>query len=146
MTPAIELPWLPASLSGHAKGNWRYKSSVTKTYRNNACLIAKSKWRGLAFYPGDIHFEVTFYPPNRKSDRVNYPVRMKPYYDGIADALGVNDSRFAIPIFRTCEPSKTPKVLVKIAPECLLDTGKNAIKRASKTGVNAPASTNRPAV
>jgi hypothetical protein len=43
---------------------------------------------------GDIRVSVTFYPPNKRGDRVNFPNRMKPYWDGIADALKVNDSRF----------------------------------------------------
>ena len=63
---------------------------------------------------GDIHVAVTFYPPNRRGDRVNYPNRMKPYWDGIAEALGVNDRRF-LPTFIYAEPVKgAGKVVVTI--------------------------------
>ena len=62
---------------------------------------------------GDIRVIVTFYPPNRRGDRVNFPNRMKPYFDGIADALKVNDSRF-LPQYQFAEPVKDGKVVVVI--------------------------------
>ena len=52
---------------------------------------------------GDIRISVTFYPPDRRGDRLNYPIRMKAYWDGIADALGVNDRRF-LPVYHFAEP------------------------------------------
>lgn len=60
---------------------------------------------------GDIRVGITFYPPDRRGDRVNYPNRCKPYFDGIADALGVNDRRF-LPSFHYAEPVKNPRVVV----------------------------------
>jgi len=56
---------------------------------------------------------VTFYPPDRRGDRTNYPNRMKPYFDGIADALGVNDRRF-VPAYHFAEPVKDAKVVILI--------------------------------
>jgi hypothetical protein len=38
---------------------------------------------------------------------------MKPYWDGIADALGVNDRRF-LPMFHYAEPTKESKVVIAI--------------------------------
>jgi hypothetical protein len=43
---------------------------------------------------GDIRLHVHFNAPNNRSDRCNYYNRCKPFFDGIADALGINDSRF----------------------------------------------------
>jgi crossover junction endodeoxyribonuclease RusA len=108
----IELPFPPSSLSGHAKGNWHGKSSVTAKHRSwarNATLAANLT----APASGDIRVIVAFYPPNRRGDRVNYPNRMKPYFDGIADALKVNDSRF-VPSYIFAEPVKNPRVVVSI--------------------------------
>jgi hypothetical protein len=110
----IELPFPPSSLSGHAKGHWRSKAAVTAKHRawaKNATLAG-----ALSEIPvkGDIKLIVTFYPPNRRGDRVNFPNRMKPYFDGIADALRVNDSRF-LPVFLFGEPVKDGKVVVVIA-------------------------------
>ena len=107
----IELPFPPSSLSGHAKGHWRSKAAVTAKHR------AWAKAATLAVGPfgsegtGDIRVIVTFYPPSRRGDRVNFPNRMKPYFDGIADALRVNDSRF-LPSYLCAEPVKDGRVTV----------------------------------
>jgi len=100
----IELPWPPASLSGHNKGHWRGKAAIVAQHRlwaRNATLAAKVR----APARGDIRVIVGFYPPDRRGDRVNFPNRLKPYFDGIAEALGVNDSRF-LPSYHFCEPIK----------------------------------------
>ena len=108
----IELPFPPASLSGHNTGHWRSKSAIVAKHREwakNATLAAHIS----APDQGDIRVSVTFYPPNWRGDRVNYPNRMKPYWDGIADALCVNDRRF-LPSFHYAEPSKRPCVVVVV--------------------------------
>lgn len=108
----IELPFPPASLSGHVKGNWRGKSAVTKKWRADAHTVTKAA-RLAPPVEGDIHVHVTFVPPNHRGDRVNFPIRMKPIFDGIADALGVNDSRF-VPHFYFCEPEKPGRLEIRI--------------------------------
>lgn len=110
----IELPWPSSSLAGHAKGHWRDKAGITakhRTWARNATLAA-----GPCEFAGtsDIKVIVTFYPPDRRGDRVNYPNRMKPYFDGIADALNVNDSRF-LPSYHFAEPVKGGKVVVVLS-------------------------------
>jgi hypothetical protein len=108
----IELPFPPSSLSGHNTGHWRTKSAIVRRHREWARLAT------LAAKPeipatGDIRLVVTFYPGNRRGDRVNFANRMKPYFDGIADALKVNDSRF-IPAYHFAEPVKGGRVVVSI--------------------------------
>lgn len=44
---------------------------------------------------------------------LNFPNRMKPYWDGIADALCVNDKRF-LPEYRFSEPEAPGRVEVEI--------------------------------
>lgn len=109
----IELPFPPASLSGHAKGHWRSKATITAKHREWA--RAATLATGSIGIPGDgdIRVIVAFYPPDRRGDRVNFPNRMKPYFDGIADALKVNDSRF-LPSYLFGEPVKGGKVVVEI--------------------------------
>jgi crossover junction endodeoxyribonuclease RusA len=109
---AIELPFPSAKLSGHAKGKWWNTSGIVAKHREWA---AKATLEALIPVPdaGDIRVAVTFYPPDRRGDRVNFPNRMKPYWDGIADALGVNDSRF-LPAFYYAEPTKDARVMVEI--------------------------------
>lgn len=108
----IVLPFPPSSLSGHAKGHWRAKSGPTSKHR------AWAKLATLAAAPtvpadGDIRIHIRFVPPDRRGDRTNYPNRMKPYFDGIAEALAVNDSRF-LPSFEFCAPEKPGRVEVTL--------------------------------
>jgi hypothetical protein len=100
----IALPWPPSSLSGHAKGHWRAKYEATRKHRNWARLATMdTKVRGLPA-DGDIAVRVEFVPPNNRGDRTNFPNRIKPYLDGIADALGVNDARF-LPSYAFATPA-----------------------------------------
>lgn len=110
---SITLPWPPASLSGHAKGHWRSKSDPTAKHRGWARDATIAAGIGTPGGKGDIRIVITFYPPDRRGDRVNYPNRIKPYFDGIADALKVNDSRF-LPAYYFAEPVRDARVVVTI--------------------------------
>lgn len=108
----IELPFPPSSLSGHTEGNWYSKAGPVKKHRawaTNATLAVRKPMPAT----GDIHLYVTFVPPNRRGDRTNYGNRMKPYFDGIADALRVNDRRF-VPHYTYAEPEKPGRVEIRI--------------------------------
>lgn len=110
----IELPWPPSELSGHATAgrDWR-KIKLTKQHREWARQATLAY--GAVEYPGscDIFVIATFYPPDRRTDRVNMPNRLKPYWDGIADALKVNDRRFH-PSYVFAEPVKDARVVITI--------------------------------
>ena len=65
---------------------------------------------------GDIYVRVTFTPPSHHGDRINYYNRCKPLFDGLADALKVNDKRF-VPVIDADsfqEPCKPGCVLVEV--------------------------------
>ena len=64
---------------------------------------------------GDIRLIVAFYPPNRRGDRLNYSNRAKPYFDGIADALKINDRRF-VPSYVYGEPERGGRVVISVEP------------------------------
>lgn len=108
----IELPFPPASLSGHNKGHWHSKSSIVAKHRKWAAMATIA---ADATVPeaGDISISFTFYPPDLRGDRMNYPNRIKPYADGIADALKVNDKRF-LPSYHFGLPEKVGRVVVRI--------------------------------
>jgi Holliday junction resolvase RusA-like endonuclease len=108
----IVLPWPPASLSGHANGHWRTKAAITRKYRETALYATKAVKPSVPA-TGDILVTIEFVPPNRRSDRANYPNRVKAYLDGIAEALGVNDRRF-LPsyIFRDPEHRSSPGCVI----------------------------------
>lgn len=108
----VELPFPPAALSGHNNSAWYTKSAIVAKHRKwaaMATLAAAARVTG----PGDIRISATFYPPDRRGDRVNFPNRLKPYWDGIADALGVNDNRF-LPSYHFAEPVENARVVFAI--------------------------------
>ena len=109
----IELPFPPAALSGHNKGHWRSKTGIVARHRDWAAKATRAV-RPLIRGSGDIRISVTFYPPDRRTDRVNMPNRIKPYWDGIADALGVNDRRF-LPVYLFAEPVSDARVVFVIS-------------------------------
>jgi hypothetical protein len=108
----IELPFPPASLSGHAKGKWWNTSPIVAKHRDWAKKATQAAG-AQAPAEGDIRLSITFYPPDRRGDRINFPIRIKAQIDGIAEALGVNDSRF-LPSYHFAEPCKPGKVVVEI--------------------------------
>jgi hypothetical protein len=108
----LTLPWPPASLSGHAKGHWRSKSTPTAKHREWARLATLSA-KPTVPAEGDIRIHIRFTPPDRRGDRTNFANRMKPYFDGIADALGVNDARF-LPSYEFAPPEKPGSVTVHL--------------------------------
>jgi len=107
----ITLPFPPSGLSGHnVTGNRWAKNKIVKQWRELACTVARAA-KLISPEAGDIRIHVRFVPPNRRGDRVNFPNRMKPIFDGIADALNVNDSRF-LPSFEFSEPEAPGRVEV----------------------------------
>lgn len=112
----VELPWPAAALSGHHDVHWRVLQPIKKKHREwamKATLAGRNSLQIDLVGNGDIPVSATFYPPDKRTDRVNMPARLKPYWDGIADALAINDRRF-LPSFHFAEPVKNPRVVVVI--------------------------------
>lgn len=109
----IVLPFPPASLSGHNTGHWSKKSGDVASLR----LIAKDRTKKASYAvgegEGDIRIHFRFVPPDNRGDRVNFPNRLKPLIDGIADGLGVNDKRF-LPSYEFAAPEKPGRVEVSL--------------------------------
>lgn len=109
----IELPFPSSILSGHAKGNHQWlKIAETKKHRKWAYDAALAA-RMVAGDEGDILVSITFIPPHNRGDRLNFPNRSKPYFDGLADALGVNDKRI-LPHFIYRAPEKPGRVIMQL--------------------------------
>lgn len=112
----IELPFPSSKLSGHHNAHWRLLQPVKAKHREwalKATLAVRNQLPVSLVDNRDIRVSVTFYPPDRRGDRTNYPNRMKPYFDGIADALAVNDRRF-LPAYHFAEPCKDAKVVIEV--------------------------------
>lgn len=119
----IELPWPDKRLSPNARVHWAQLSRAKKAARAaGAKATHAALQRGLREVrrslgkEGPVHLTVLFYPPdNRKRDADNLIASMKASFDGIADALGVDDSRFRGAFDIVPEPEKPGRVEVEIA-------------------------------
>lgn len=90
----ITLPWPPSTLSPNSRTHWRFKAKAAKKYRQECGWIARAAGL-IAPAEGKLHLWLDFYPPDRRHrDDDNLIASFKSGRDGIADALGVNDSRF----------------------------------------------------
>jgi crossover junction endodeoxyribonuclease RusA len=121
----ISLPWPPKELNPNCKKtknksgktvslHWSKKAPITKKYRQDCYYLTKQAAVELPTTE-KIHLFVDFYKPDRRHrDQDGMESSMKAGYDGIADALGVNDSRFVIHPFVRDEIVKGGKVIIEI--------------------------------
>ncbi len=93
----IILPWPPRALSPNARVHWSRKAAATREYRR-VCA-----WQSVAQHvsprlvqPGQrILLSTHFVPPSRRRyDRDNLIASIKAAFDGLADAMHVDDHRF----------------------------------------------------
>ncbi len=102
--PNLILPWPAKGLSLNDRVHWSVRARVFKASKQLAWREAvKAK---LVVPSGAVtHVWITAYAPTRNfPDRDNIQTRCKAYLDGIALALGVNDSTF----YPHTDISKTP--------------------------------------
>ncbi len=113
----IVLPWPPKELSPNARVHWAKKSKAAKQYRAECFLLTKKA--GIAApQSGEILFALEFVPPDRrKRDDDNLLASCKALRDGVADALGIDDSRFITQLRISRETVKGGEVRVRIQGE-----------------------------
>jgi crossover junction endodeoxyribonuclease RusA len=112
---SLEFPWPPADLSPNRARNvhWSRKAEATRNYRRAAMVLTRNAVKSWTA-EGEIPLSVMFYPPdNRHRDRTNMEAAFKAGFDGIADAMGVDDCRF-VPTYHRGPPVKYGKVVVTI--------------------------------
>lgn len=94
----ITLAWPNRILHPNARPHWAAKAKAAKAYRHAAGWLTRASGdRVEGTGPVDVH--ITFYPPNKRSHDLDGCLSaIKNGLDGIADALGVDDSRFTLRI------------------------------------------------
>lgn len=99
----IILPWPPTALSPNARGHWSKLAKAKKAYREACAWTAKL--HGASPIKADkLHLTLEFVPPSRRIyDLDGLLSRMKAGLDGLADVLGVDDSRWALTIRKAPE-------------------------------------------
>ena len=113
----ITLPWPPAVLNPNKRVHWSVKSKATKAYRK-ACyvLCLEAGLRGIP-WDGDIHLWIDFVPPDRRGrDQDNMISSAKALFDGLSDALSVNDKRFRLHPYVRDEVGGMIKVTITPGP------------------------------
>ena len=112
----IVLPWIDRRLSPNARTHWAVKAKAAKACREIAFYTTKKS--GIRIdWDGAAHLWIDFYPPDRRSrDDDNLLSAFKPYRDGIADALWVDDKRFRSHPFVRDEVRKGGVIVVSITP------------------------------
>lgn len=94
----ITLPWPPAGLSPNARLHWAKLAKLKKVYRT-ACAYQAMAQGVRQIKAKKLHINLIFIPPTRRAyDLDNALARMKSGLDGLADALGVDDSLWSLTI------------------------------------------------
>lgn len=112
-TIAIVLPWPHKSLSPNARVHHMAKAREVKKHRQWARWATPAR---LQVEADRLAVTVTFNPPsNRRRDSDNLIASCKAYLDGIADSLGIDDSRFDLRAPVVGPVVKNGRVVVEVA-------------------------------
>lgn len=111
----VVLPWPPSELSPNTRVHWAKKAKAAKKYGRDAYFASFAIGNSP---PADCAplVSITFNPPNnRRRDLDNMLASIKSGLDGIASAIGVDDSKWALTITKG-EPVKGGLVTVEVRP------------------------------
>lgn len=110
----IMLPWPPKELNPNARVHWTKKSSIGKKYRADCYYLTRT--HRPKFPLGKIHLSIVFFPPDkRRRDLDNMLSSCKFALDALAEAWGVDDSRFWLSLDIN-DPVKHGAVSVEVRP------------------------------
>jgi len=92
----VIVPWPPKECSPNARVHWSKKAKAAKAYKHTCWALAKEASLKVD-WDGKVHLWVTFVPPDRRIRDVDNAVSsIKNGLDGIAMAIGIDDSRFVL--------------------------------------------------
>lgn len=117
-TLTLTLPWPPAQLSPNARhAHWATLARLKRRYRSVCGLMAMAAGASRIGAPERLAVSMTFCPPDRRArDMDNCIAAMKAGLDGLADATGIDDSRWSLRIERG-EPVRGGAVVVTMESE-----------------------------
>ncbi|KEZ72806.1 endodeoxyribonuclease RusA [Pseudomonas syringae pv. syringae FF5] len=114
MSTDLMLPWPPKVLSPNARTHWATKSRAAKLYRNTCYLLCLQA--ALPVPAGRALLALEFIPPDRRRrDDDNCIAAFKSGRDGVAQAMGIDDSRFVTQLQISAEIIKGGAVRVRIS-------------------------------
>lgn len=92
----VKLPWPPKILSPNAREHYHAVARIKAQYRE-ACWALAHQAGIKAPADAEPHITLTFVPPDkRRRDLDNMLASMKSGLDGLADAMGCDDSRWTL--------------------------------------------------
>jgi len=90
---SLTIPWPPKALSANSRKQHRYSTKERKSYKRDCWALCKEAKFSAT------HLDITFHPPDaRRRDLDNMLASIKYGLDGIAEAMGVDDSVFSFTI------------------------------------------------
>ena len=104
----VVLPLPPREVSPNARVHWAKKARAAKRYKISAELVTEMaiKEQGYPEGLGEFMIHPIFYfPVRRRRDRDNLLASLKSAFDGVAQAMDIDDSQFAY-VSPTIEYSK----------------------------------------
>ena len=112
----IAIPWPDRALHPNSRKHWSVKAKAARKARHDAAIIAKSaNWHRREWPEGRLHVWIDGYAPDRRRrDHDGFLSSLKPWLDGIADAMGVDDSRFVPHPHIKSETRKPGEVRIRI--------------------------------
>jgi crossover junction endodeoxyribonuclease RusA len=117
MSPiTVTLPWPDRMLSPNAREHWSVVSKKKRKARQFAWAMALDA-KAATLVHASLSVSIVFHPPDRRArDLDNMLASMKSALDGIADACGVDDSRWAFAATAFAAPVSGGKVVVTLTP------------------------------
>jgi crossover junction endodeoxyribonuclease RusA len=94
---SVDLAWPPRELHPNGRWHWAVKAKAAKKARATAhnTILEAGIRKGDPDLPQSLKVTAIFFPPNnRKHDIDGCFSAMKASFDGIADALGIDDSKW----------------------------------------------------
>ena len=109
----VDLPWPPTALWPNRRVHRMQQYAAQRKFRADAGIAARAG--GLRQIEADgLHVTITFQPPDmRRRDTDNMLAAIKSGLDGIADVIGVDDSRWSLTLRRDA-PVRGGNVAVQI--------------------------------
>ncbi|TGQ11205.1 endodeoxyribonuclease RusA [Mesorhizobium sp. M4B.F.Ca.ET.215.01.1.1] len=112
----VDLPWPPRELHPNARVHWSKRAKAAKQCRTLGwgMTLTAGVRRNDPDIPQDLKVTAIFSPPdNRRRDVDGMLSSIKSYLDGIADVIGVDDSKWQIAIRREA-PRKGGAVRIEL--------------------------------
>lgn len=114
MSGELTLPWPNPRLSPNSRKHWRRVAEVKQAAKREAWALALQS--RLTAPAGRPTVAMLFYPPDRRRrDLDNCIASMKPALDGIAQAIGVDDSTFRLQAEMADEIRPGGQVVVRVS-------------------------------